>query len=304
MRAYAVSQCVIGAGGAAPGGLLQLSAAPPLDPGAVELSRRDAHGERLGGAGSVSRAQPVRGPRALPVGDRAGACDLGGVGRVAPGRSGPLGGGNGGCARRVRATGGATLDGAEQDGVARGRGGGGVRDRVPGVWTGVRRRAGRRRRTRVERPLNGVQMRIEMAIAAACLTAGCYNYSPLTQPTPEPGASVSVTLTDAGSVDLARYLGPSVFVVRGRYVGTDDHGLVLSVSSVELVRGDEVAWAGERVTLPDDRIASVQVRQLSKRRSVLLVGVGITGLVATTAAFGLVGGASSGSTVGGPPGKK
>jgi len=147
-------------------------------------------------------------------------------------------------------------------------------------------------------------MRIEMAIAAACLTAGCYNYSPLTQPTPEPGAYLAVTLTDAGSVDLARYLGPSVFVARGRYVGQDDNGLVLAVSSVELVRGDQVPWAGERVTLPNDRIASVQVRQLSKRRSALLVGAGITGLVATTVAFGLVGGASSGSTVGGPPGKK
>lgn len=147
-------------------------------------------------------------------------------------------------------------------------------------------------------------MRVELLIAAACLTAGCYNYSPLTQPTPEPGAYVSLTLTDAGTVDLARYLGPSVFVVRGRYVAADDRGLIVSVSSVELVRGDEIAWAGERVTLPNDRIASVQVRQLSKRRSALLVGVGITGLVATTAAFGLIGGASSGSTVGGPPGKK
>ena len=147
-------------------------------------------------------------------------------------------------------------------------------------------------------------MRVDMLIAAACLTAGCYNYSPLAQPTPDQGAYVSITLSDAGTVDLARYLGPSVFVVRGRYVGADDHGLVLAVSSVELVRGDEIAWAGERVTLPNDRIASVQVRQLSKRRSVLLVGVGITGLVATTAAFGLIGGASSGSTVGGPPGKK
>ena len=115
---------------------------------------------------------------------------------------------------------------------------------------------------------------------------------------------MSVTLTDAGSVDLTRYLGPSVFVVRGRYVGADEQGLVLTVSSVELVRGDQIAWAGERVTLPNDRIASVQVRQLSKRRSALLVGVGITGLVATTAAFGLVGGANSGSTIGSPPGKK
>ena len=147
-------------------------------------------------------------------------------------------------------------------------------------------------------------MRVATWIAAAGLTVGCYNYSPLTQPTPEPGASVSVTLTDAGSVDLARYLGPSVFVVRGRYVGDAEQGVLLSVSSVELVRGDEVDWKGEQVTLPKSAIASVQVRQLSKRRSVLLVGVGITGLVATTAAFGLLGGASSGSTVGGPPGKK
>jgi hypothetical protein len=147
-------------------------------------------------------------------------------------------------------------------------------------------------------------MRVKVLIAAACLTAGCYNYSPLTQPTPLPGAYVAVTLTDAGSVDLASYLGPGVFVVRGRYVGDDDHGLVVAVSSVELVRGDEIGWAGERVTLPNDRIASVRVRQLSKRRSVLLVGAGITGLVATTAAFGLIGGASSGSTIGGPPGKK
>jgi len=147
-------------------------------------------------------------------------------------------------------------------------------------------------------------MRAEMLITAVCLTAGCYNYSLLATPTPEPGAYVSVTLTDGGSVDLAGYLGPSVFAVRGRYVGEDDHGLVLAVSSVELVRGDEVPWAGEHVALPTDRIASVQVRQLSKRRSALLVGVGITGLVATTAVFALVGGANSGAGSGPPPGKK
>src|SRR5207248_11619618 len=118
---------------------------------------------------------------------------------------------------------------------------------------------------------------------------GCYNYSPLTQPTPEPGAYLAVTLTDAGSVDLARYLGPSVFVARGRYVGQEDNGLVLAVSSVELVRGDQVPWAGERVTLPNDRIAAVQVRQPSKGRSPLLVGVAITGLVVTSVAIARVG---------------
>jgi hypothetical protein len=146
-------------------------------------------------------------------------------------------------------------------------------------------------------------MRASMLITAVCLTAACYNYRPLATPTPEPGTYVAVTLTDAGSLELAPYLGPNVFVVRGRYVGDAEQGVLLSVSSVELVRGDQVEWKGERVTLPKSAIASVQVRQLSKRRSALLVGVGLTGLVATTAAFTLNGG-GSGGLLGRPAGKK
>lgn len=147
-------------------------------------------------------------------------------------------------------------------------------------------------------------MRASILIAAAYLTSACYNYLPLTTPSPEPGTYVVVTLSDAGSLGLAPYLGPNVFVVRGRYVRDADQGVVVSVSSIELVRGDQVDWAGEQVTLPNKDIAAVRVRQLSKRRSALLVGVGITGLVATTAAFALAGGDNSGSTVGGPPTKK
>jgi hypothetical protein len=147
-------------------------------------------------------------------------------------------------------------------------------------------------------------MRITLLIAAACLMGGCYNYTPLATPSPEVGTYVVVKLTDAGSLELAPYLGPNVFVVRGRYLRDVDQGVLVSVSSVELVRGDQLDWAGEQVTLPTKDIAGIQVRQLSKRRSALLVGVGITGLVATTAAFALAGGANSGSSVGGPPTKK
>jgi hypothetical protein len=143
-----------------------------------------------------------------------------------------------------------------------------------------------------------------MLITMVCLSAACYNYRPLTTPSPEAGSYLAVRLTDAGSVELAPYLGPNVFVVRGRYVGDAEQGVQLSVASVELVRGDQVAWAGERVTLPNSLIASVQVRELSKRRSALLVGVGVTGLVATTAAFSLDGGAGSWALLGRPTGRK
>ena len=132
-------------------------------------------------------------------------------------------------------------------------------------------------------------MRAYSLIAAAGL-AGCYNYAPLATPTPQPGTSVAVTLTSAGSQDLARYLGPNVFVVRGRYLrDADEGGLVVSVTSVELQRGDELSWAGEAVSLPNSAIASVEVRRLARGRSILLAGAGAGGLVATTLAFALLG---------------
>ena len=65
--------------------------------------------------------------------------------------------------------------------------------------------------------------------------------------------------------------------------------LLVSVSSVEMTRGDEVSWAGESVVLPTSQIASLEVRRLAKGRSWLLAGLGLTGLVATTAAFTLNG---------------
>ncbi|HEX9347271.1 MAG TPA: hypothetical protein VF919_06825 [Gemmatimonadales bacterium] len=141
--------------------------------------------------------------------------------------------------------------------------------------------------------------------AVLCLTAGCYNYNPLTTPSPEPGSYLAVRLNDAGSDELARYLGPSVFVVRGRYLGPSDQGgLLVSVSSVETKRGVGYSWEGETVTLPTDAIASLDVRQLSKGRSLLLAGVGAGGLVATTLAFSLLGGGTALGPGSGRPSKQ
>jgi len=121
-----------------------------------------------------------------------------------------------------------------------------------------------------------------------CLTAGCYNYHPLATTSPEPGSYVAATLTDQGSTDLARYLGPNVFVVRGRYIGDGEAGIQVSVSAVELKRGDDVSWAGETITLPPDAVASLEVRHLAKGRTLLLAGAGAGSLVVTTLAVSLL----------------
>jgi len=144
-------------------------------------------------------------------------------------------------------------------------------------------------------------MKTVILIGVLCSTAGCYNYNPLTTPSPDPGTYVAVTLNDAGSDELARYLGPSIFVVRGRYLGPSTEGLLVSVSSVETKRGLGYPWEGETVTLPTDAIASMDVRRLSKGRSLLLAGLGAGGVVATTLAFSLLGGGTSPSPGGGRP---
>jgi hypothetical protein len=143
-----------------------------------------------------------------------------------------------------------------------------------------------------------------MVIAAAFLSAACYNYNPITTPTPQPGSYVAAKLTDVGSQELAPYVGPNVFVLRGRYVGESDHGFVVSVSSVELQRGDELPWAGEHVELPNRYIASLEVRQLAKGRSFLLASIGAGGLVVTSVAFGLIGTGTQPAGTGPPPVKK
>src|SRR2546429_64031 len=132
-------------------------------------------------------------------------------------------------------------------------------------------------------------MRAAILIAAG-LTAGCYSYHRLGTPDPEPGMSVAVTLTDAGTQELGRYLGPDAFIVRGRYVRADERGLVVAVVQVETKRGDWQPWAGESVTLPTGHIASLEARRLAKGRTVLLAGVGVASLAATPLAFTLAGG--------------
>ena len=148
-----------------------------------------------------------------------------------------------------------------------------------------------------------MRTRAAVLIAAVC-TAGCYSYLPVTTPHPEAGTSVAVTLTDAGTLELGRYLGFDAFIVRGRYVSADEHGLVVSVTTVETRRGDWAPWAGETVTLPMAAVASLQLRQFDKGRTILLAGVGVAGLAASAATFALIGGATAGGASGPPPIKR
>ena len=143
-------------------------------------------------------------------------------------------------------------------------------------------------------------MRVALAIAVWFGAAGCYNYVPLETPAPQPDTPIAVVLTDAGSQELTRYLGPNVAVVRGRLLSHDEAALAVSVTSAETRYGDLFTWRGETVTLPARLVASVRERRLAKGRSLLLAGASLAALTATSAAFGLIGGGSGPGRGGGP----
>ena len=117
------------------------------------------------------------------------------------------------------------------------------------------------------------------------LSMGCYTVEPLLT-APSPGQELVVQLTDAGSAQLAQYLGPGVSVINGRYSTTTADTLSLSVTSTETRTGDVHFWAGEPVEISKSVIATVNEKKLSALRSVLVAGAVIAGGLTLRLGFG------------------
>ena len=135
-------------------------------------------------------------------------------------------------------------------------------------------------------------------VLVALLQVGCYNYLPLRRSTLVPSSYLAVTLTESGSEELARYLGPNPFVVRGRYLSATERGLAISVESVESRRGDLAHWAGETVVVPGEFVRQVEQRSMSPSKTVLLAGAAVAGFVIASQAFGPASGGGLGGGTG------
>ncbi len=141
---------------------------------------------------------------------------------------------------------------------------------------------------------------VAFVVTVALLDAACYNYMPMRRSSLAPGSYLAVTLTESGSEELARALGPTAFVVRGRYLSATDRGLALAVESVELRRGDILRWAGETVVVPGEFVREVEQRTISRSKVALLAGAAVAGFVVANRAFGPA--SDGGVSGGGGPG--
>lgn len=146
-------------------------------------------------------------------------------------------------------------------------------------------------------------MRSTLILLGVVSLQGCYNYLPLGRSHLVPSTYLALTLTDAGSEELAPYIGPDVLVVRGRFLSDTERGLAVSVAAVETRRGQILEWKGETITVPGEFVRNLEERRVARSKTVLLAGASVAGFLVAYAAFGpgVSGTSPSGSGTGPSP---
>ncbi|MGH7638367.1 MAG: hypothetical protein ACREOK_12020 [Gemmatimonadaceae bacterium] len=126
-------------------------------------------------------------------------------------------------------------------------------------------------------------------VTTAVLLAGCYTLQPAGSTAPSPGEIVALDINDAGRVALGGSMGPEIARIEGTLVGNAGDEYVLSVRRLQLLRGGEQSWSGERVRISRDHVGSVYEREFSRARSVTFAAVVVGGVVAFFATRDLLG---------------
>jgi hypothetical protein len=122
-------------------------------------------------------------------------------------------------------------------------------------------------------------------LCGACYTAVGTSHDAL-----RPGVHVYVDLTESGTTNVARYVGPNVRQVYGDVRENSGGGLIIALRSVTDRQAIETPWAGESLAIPRAEIVSIRERRLSRRRSWVLATAVTAALLAGARAFGVLGG--------------
>ena len=106
---------------------------------------------------------------------------------------------------------------------------------------------------------------------ALALNSACYAYQPVTGLPLGEAQRVRLHLTDDGTTELARYLGPRVASADGRLASVrPDGALIVAVESVQLTDGVRQLWSGEGlVSFPALYVNRVERSELSRARTTL-----------------------------------
>jgi len=140
------------------------------------------------------------------------------------------------------------------------------------------------------------RLRRAVAPAVALLSVGCQVYTPVSLSSQLSNDDVRVTLTNDGTVNLARALGVGASQLEGHIDSVTDSTIVMRITELTRLSGSDETWSGEPVPIPRTSVATAERRTTSVARSVLLSGA----LVAGAVLAGTVAGSAQGGSTSGP----
>lgn len=124
---------------------------------------------------------------------------------------------------------------------------------------------GSRARQRAPRPA--------AVVAAALLTGACHTYSPSTPADVTAGDRVRTLLTQPQFEELDEHLLGGDRLVEGTVVEADATSMLLEVPVVTVAEGIRVDSYNQRLRIPLQGIADVEIRSLSRGRTYALAGI-------------------------------
>lgn len=123
------------------------------------------------------------------------------------------------------------------------------------------------------------------SVVCALLLCGCYTYRNTAVGDAAIMTPVRVELTEEGSQEITKQVGPRGGVLEGVLAARSDSALVVGVTALTRMNGVEETWHGEHVTVPRSLISRVQVRKFSRFNTGLFIaGLVAGGLLVKTAA--------------------
>jgi len=150
----------------------------------------------------------------------------------------------------------------------------------------------------------GLRVLLRFTLAAVVATTACYAYQPITAaPAARTGDELRVHLTDQGTEELTRYLGPRVTVLDAQLLRMEpDSTLMLGVSTLHFADGTTYPFTGQApVSVSRVFIGSVERRTFSRSRTAVATSGVVAGLIAVARAALHTGHVSPGGGPGGPP---
>jgi hypothetical protein len=136
-------------------------------------------------------------------------------------------------------------------------------------------------------------------VVSALLLCSCYSYRSIAVGDAALMTPVRVELTDSGSQEITKQVGPRGSMLEGIVTAKSDSALVFGVTALTRINGVEETWHGEHVTVPTSAVSRIQRRKFSALNTGLFVAGLVTAgfLVKTVSDPGNVG-----RNPGGPPG--